>query len=62
MDSSNYSVLIPYEDLMSLLHSAQRVPDLERRLLRKEAEIDALRSQFSELMIKFGELRSFVVD
>lgn len=50
-------VLIPYKDLQQLLQASERVESLERDNRSLQAQIGALRHQFSELMERFREIQ-----
>lgn len=58
----DYQVLIPYKDLCTLLEAAQKVDDLNNRYTRLERKFEKLQERFLELMIAFGDLKSFVND
>lgn len=55
-------VLIPYSQLMDLLEASDRLETIEDdvKYIRKTQE--QLRSQFTEMMIAFGDLKRFVSD
>lgn len=55
-------VVLPYKDLVELLNASKKVSDLEADNKKLHQQMDALRSQFTELMDKFGELRREVMD
>ena len=55
-------VLIPYSQLVDLLEAADRLETIEDDLKYIRTAQDALRSQFTELMIAFGDLKRFVSD
>lgn len=55
-------VVLPYKDLLELLEASKQVGDLKADNKRLHDQMDALRSQFTELMDKFGELRREVID
>ncbi len=55
-------VLIPYSQLMDLLEASDKLETIEDdvKYIRKTQE--QLRSQFTEMMIAFGDLKRFVSD
>lgn len=55
-------VVMPYKDLMELLEASKMVLALQEDNRRLHEQLDALRSQFLELMEKFGDLRRYVID
>lgn len=55
-------VLIPYSQLVDLLEAADRLETIEDDLKYIRTAQDALRSQFTEMMIAFGDLKRFVSD
>ena len=55
-------VLIPYSQLVDLLEASDRLGSIESDVQRILKMQDAMRSQMSELMIDFGDLKRFVSD
>lgn len=55
-------VLIPYKDLMELLEASRQIEQLKKDNKRLHKQLDALRSEFVELMDAFGDLRRYVSD
>lgn len=55
-------VLIPYKDLVELLEASKQIEVLKKDNKRLHEQIGALRSQFTELMDAFGELKRYVID
>lgn len=55
-------VLIPYSQLVELLEASDRLGSIESDVQRILKMQDAMRSQMSELMIAFGDLKRFVSD
>ena len=55
-DPDNLQVIIPYQQLISLLNASQRVESLDKKMERLLVQQAALRYQFTELMEKFNEL------
>ena len=55
-------VLIPYSKLVELLEASDRLGSIESDVQRILKMQDAMRSQMSELMIAFGDLKRFVSD
>ncbi len=55
-------VLIPYSQLVDLLEAADRLETIEDDVMYIRNAQDALRSQFTEMMIAFGDLKRFVSD
>lgn len=58
----DFQVLIPYKDLMELLEASRQIEQLKKDNKRLHIKLDALRSQFTELMDAFGELKRYVSD
>lgn len=58
----NYSVLIPYKDLVKIAEMAQKVEVIEARYKRLEDQYAAIRGMFSECLDKIAEIREFVRD
>ena len=55
-------VLIPYKDLMELLAASRQIEQLKKDNKRLHNQMIQLRSQFTELMDAFGELKRYVSD
>ena len=55
-------VLIPYSQLVDLLEAADWLETIEDDVRYIRNAQDALRSQFTEMMIAFGDLKRFVSD
>lgn len=55
-------VLIPYKDLVELLEASRQIEQLKKDNKRLHTKLDALRSQFVELMDAFGDLKRYVSD
>lgn len=55
-------VLIPYKDLMELLEASKQIESLQKDNKKLHDKLDALRSQFVELMDAFGDLKDYVTD
>ena len=55
-------VLITYSQLVDLLEASERLGGIEQDMKRILKMQDALRSQMSELMIAFGDLKRYVSD
>ena len=56
IDPDNLQVIIPYQQLISLLNASQRVESLDKKMERLLVQQAALRNQFTELMEAFREL------
>ena len=56
----DYSVLIPYKDLEILLQTAKNLKDYQNEVARCNKQLDALRGMYSELLIKFADLRKML--
>ena len=56
----NYSVLIPYKDLVKLVEIAKYVEVMEQRYKRMEEQYAAMRGMFSECLDMIREIREFV--
>lgn len=55
-------VLIPYKDLMELLEASKQIEQLKKDNKRLHNQMIELRSQFTEVMDAFGELKRYVSD
>lgn len=55
-------VLIPYKDLMELLEASKQIEQLKKDNKRLHNQMIQLRSQFTEVMDAFGELKRYVSD
>lgn len=55
-------VIIPYSQLVELLETSERVSSIEADVKRILKMQEALRSQMSEVMIAFGDLKNYVSD
>ena len=62
MGLPDLQVLVPYEELVKLVTASERVDELLDKVSALEAQQTALRGQFTELMIAFGDLQKFVKD
>lgn len=58
----NYSVLIPYEDLVKMVDMANKVEQIEEQYSRLQEQYAAIRGMFSECLEKIKEIREFVRD
>lgn len=58
----NYSVLIPYRDLVRIAEMAQKVEVIEAKYIRLEEQYGAIRGMFSECLEKIMEIRDWVKD
>ena len=58
IDPDNLQVIIPYQQLISLLNASQRVDALDKKMDRLMLQQAALRNQFTELMEAFSKLMS----
>ena len=58
----NYSVLIPYRDLVKIAEMAQKVELIESQYNRLQDQYTAIRGMFSECLDKIAEIRDFVRD
>lgn len=56
----NYSVLIPYEDLVKMVDLAKKVEQIELQYARLQEQYAAIRGMFSECLDKITEIRDFV--
>lgn len=56
----NYSVLIPYEDLVKMVDLAKKVEQIELQYSRLQEQYAAIRGMFSECLDKITEIRNFV--
>lgn len=56
----NYSVLIPYEDLVKMVEMAKKVEIIEEQYARLQDQYAAIRGMFSECLEKIKEIREFV--
>lgn len=55
-------VLIPYKELLELLDASKQVKLLQEDNKRLHQQLGALRSQFTELMDQFRDLKDYVID
>lgn len=58
----NYSVLIPYRDLVKITEMAQKVEVIEAQYNRLQEQYTAIRGMFSECLETVREIRNFVRD
>lgn len=58
----NYSVLIPYGDLVKMVEVANKVEQIELQYARLQEQYAAIRGMFSECLDKIKEIRDFVGD
>lgn len=58
----NYSVLIPYRDLIKIAEMAQKVEVIEAQYSRLQEQYTAIRGMFSECLETVREIRDFVKD
>lgn len=56
----NYSVLIPYKDLVKMVELANKVDQIEQQYNRLQDQYAAIRGMFSECLEKIKEIRDFV--
>ena len=56
----NYSVLIPYKDLVKLVEVAKKVEVIEQEYARLHEQYTAIRGMFSECLDLIREIREFV--
>ena len=56
----NYSVLIPYNDLVKMVEVAKKVEHIEEQYSRLQDQYAAIRGMFSECLEKIAEIRDFV--
>ena len=56
----NFSVLIPYEDLVKMVEMAKKVEIIEEQYARLQDQYAAIRGMFSECLDKIKEIREFV--
>lgn len=55
-------VLIPYSQLIDLLEASDRLGSIEQDMKRLLLMQEQLRSQLTEVMIAFGDLKRYVSD
>ena len=58
----NYSVLIPYRDLVKIADMAQQVEVILAQNKRLEDQYAAIRGMFSECLQKIAEIQDWVKD
>lgn len=58
--AENFSVLIPYKDLESLLKIARNYDTLEKKVQRMEKQLDALRVMYSEALERIAEINRYL--
>lgn len=56
----NYSVLIPYKDLVKMVELSNKVEQIEQQYDRLQEQYAAIRGMFSECLAKINEIRDFV--
>ena len=56
----NYSVLIPYQDLVKMVDMAKKVELIEEQYARFQDQYTSIRGMFSECLEKIKEIREFV--
>ena len=56
----NYSVLIPYGDLVKMVEMAKKVEQIEEQYSRLQEQYAAILGMFSECLDKIKEIREFV--
>lgn len=56
----NYSVLIPYKDLVKMVEVAKKVESIEEQYSRLQEQYVAIRGMFSECLEKINDIREFV--
>lgn len=56
----NYSVLIPYGDLLKMVEMAKKVEHIEQQYIRLQEQYVAIRGMFSECLDKISQIRDFV--
>lgn len=56
----NYSVLIPYGDLLKMVDMAKKVEYIEQQYERLQEQYVAIRGMFSECLDKISEIRDYV--
>lgn len=54
---NEWYVNIPFSDLHHLMNEAQILEDMKKENAQLRREIDGMRNMFSELQVRFGELR-----
>lgn len=55
-----YSVLIPYSDFVKLVESGKKIDILTQEYKRLLDQVDALRSMYTEALIKIGEIERYL--
>lgn len=58
----NYSVLIPYKDLVEMVEMSKKVDQIQKDYDRLQEQYAAIRGMFSECLEKIQEIRNFVKD
>lgn len=58
--AENFSVLIPYKDLETLLKIARNYDTLEKKVQRMEKQLDALRVMYSEALERIAEINRYL--
>lgn len=56
----NYSVIIPYGDLVKMVDLAKKVEYIEQQYERLQEQYAAIRGMFGECLDKISEIRDFV--
>lgn len=58
----NYSVLIPYRDLVKIVEMAKEVEVIKAQYARLQDQYAAIRGMFSECLDKIAEIKDYVRD
>lgn len=58
--ADNFSVLIPYKELESLLKVARNYDSLVTKVQRMEKQLDALRSMYREALDRIAEINKYL--
>lgn len=58
--ADDLSVIVPYKDFEKLVGFANNYAGLEARLKKTEAQLDALRSMYFELLDKIAEINRYL--
>ena len=56
----DYSVLIPYSDLVKMVDMAKKVEHIEQQYARLQEQYAAIRGMFSECLDAIRDIREFV--
>ncbi len=60
VDSSKYSILIPYSDFEKIMEMARKVDDMEKKYKHMEDMYVAMQEMFREALDKIAEINRYL--